>query len=501
MKEYHIVGGGTSSWMLAQALLKYTKDKVTLINSTKIEKIGVGESSIPMMINYLDWCGLNTAEFIKATGASIKLGIMYSRWKQDDVDFGHLFGGKWYDLNVLKLQKLKYDDLNRYLTDNYFHIENNTIANDLLSSSKGYGLHFSSEKVIDYYRENCEVYDRFTFIKDHITDIKFDDEGHIESIKGDDREYRVGFLFDNTGFNGLINDNVDSNWYDASHILFNNKVIVIRRPYREKENPNNYTENKRMDYGWQWHIALRDDVSFGYVFSGDYIDFDQAEQELRTEIDEFTEPVKRRISFNGGYHETLLNKNYCLMGLSAGFFEPLEATHIGTTQRQIIEITNLIQTGKLELPNYQKLYNTQMINWNKQVMHFISMVYQLCEFNHTEYWQDIHRRRCDSLDRLLENLEDFIPGFDLMFGKFDVVQMLNGYNYCMSLPTVNISNMYKTEFIPSKAQEFYKNDQKKSHRDFLDDLNVDNEWQYTEYGKQFPDSLKSTLGVYGGPKK
>ena len=466
MKECHIVGGGTSSWMLAYALLIRTEYKVTLINSDKIEKIGVGESTVPLMMHFLDFCKINFTEFIIKTGASIKLGIVYTGWRQDGVEFEHLFGGKWYDANVLGISKLKYDKMNRYLTDSYYHIQENTIANDLLSSTRGFALHFSAEKVVDFFLEKCKEHDNFMFISDHITDVEFDENDKVKTLKTEHRDIPVEFLFDCTGFNGLLNKIVDNKWVDSSELLFNNRAIVLRRPYKEKENIRNYTENKRMDYGWRWQIHLQNDISYGYVFSSKYINFDEAEEELRKELVEFSEiPIARKLEFKSGYYETILHKNYCLIGLSAGFFEPIEATHLGVVQRQIIAIVNHMLTDKLQLPSYQKIYNKHMINYNNQIKNFIGMIYQFCEFDHTDYWKDVQKRKHDSLSLILKNMEN-TTGFDLMFGKLDITQILNGYNVPMGIPIDNWEHLYVPEESPSGALEFYENDQKKINKFF-----------------------------------
>ena len=72
-----IVGGGTAGWNAA-ALLSRTLSKVvsvTLVESDDIGIVGVGEATIPPIINFNNALGFNEADFLKATQGSIKLGI------------------------------------------------------------------------------------------------------------------------------------------------------------------------------------------------------------------------------------------------------------------------------------------------------------------------------------------------------------------------------------------------------------------------------------------
>ena len=83
IKNVVIAGGGTAGW-IAAALLNKVLGKViniTLIESSSIGTIGVGEATIPPIIQLNNALGINEQDFINATNASIKLGIEFENWK------------------------------------------------------------------------------------------------------------------------------------------------------------------------------------------------------------------------------------------------------------------------------------------------------------------------------------------------------------------------------------------------------------------------------------
>src|SRR5918998_151957 len=89
-----IAGGGTAGWMAAAAIARTLGDVVelTLVESDAIGTIGVGESTIPPLVTYNRLLGINEAEFMRATSATFKLGIMFDHWKEKGHNYFHSFG-------------------------------------------------------------------------------------------------------------------------------------------------------------------------------------------------------------------------------------------------------------------------------------------------------------------------------------------------------------------------------------------------------------------------
>src|SRR6185369_423235 len=71
-----IVGGGTAGWMTAASLahrLERLGLTITLVESSAVGTIGVGEATVPAIRRYFQSLGLNTFELMKPTNGTIKL--------------------------------------------------------------------------------------------------------------------------------------------------------------------------------------------------------------------------------------------------------------------------------------------------------------------------------------------------------------------------------------------------------------------------------------------
>ena len=89
-----IVGGGTAGWMTAALLSKlFTRGyTIRLVESDDIGTIGVGEATIPAIRTYNTLAGVDTAEMIRATKATFKLGIEFVNWRDIGSSYIHGFG-------------------------------------------------------------------------------------------------------------------------------------------------------------------------------------------------------------------------------------------------------------------------------------------------------------------------------------------------------------------------------------------------------------------------
>ena len=83
IKNLVIVGGGTAGWMSAAAfsrIIGTQNCKVTLIESRQIGTVGVGEATIPPIVEFNNLLGINSDEMIRETNGTFKLGIEFINW-------------------------------------------------------------------------------------------------------------------------------------------------------------------------------------------------------------------------------------------------------------------------------------------------------------------------------------------------------------------------------------------------------------------------------------
>ena len=89
-----IVGGGSAGWMTAATLIKAfpTRD-IRVIESPIIKNIGVGESTLGQINEWLDFLDIKDEDFMSFTKASYKLSIRFEDfYKKGDRGFHYPFG-------------------------------------------------------------------------------------------------------------------------------------------------------------------------------------------------------------------------------------------------------------------------------------------------------------------------------------------------------------------------------------------------------------------------
>ena len=127
IRKILIVGGGTAGWFTAAFLSRLlerpgqTACEISLIEASDIPTVGVGEATIPPILQFFHRLGLPEAEFMRACQASFKLGIKYAGWTEHGPEryFYHPFfiGGtsRLLDFSNLWLWKtLKGSESSRY---------------------------------------------------------------------------------------------------------------------------------------------------------------------------------------------------------------------------------------------------------------------------------------------------------------------------------------------------------------------------------------------------
>ena len=90
--EIVIVGGGTAGWLTALiASARHPNHNITVVESSKIGVIGVGESTTghftDILLNLTTNFGCDLQEFIVETGATLKYAIKHKGWTNNIDDY------------------------------------------------------------------------------------------------------------------------------------------------------------------------------------------------------------------------------------------------------------------------------------------------------------------------------------------------------------------------------------------------------------------------------
>ena len=104
-----VVGGGPAGWMAAAALARFiapSGKRVVVVESEAIGIVGVGEGTIPPILEFNHQLGIDEAEFLRETHASYKLGIDFVGWTHEDDRYFHQFGQIGRPLNGVPFYQL-----------------------------------------------------------------------------------------------------------------------------------------------------------------------------------------------------------------------------------------------------------------------------------------------------------------------------------------------------------------------------------------------------------
>jgi tryptophan halogenase len=339
MKEIRrvvIAGGGTAGWMAAAALSQQFHGllDMVLVESEEIGTVGVGESTIPPIRTFHKLLGIGEQEFMRATAATFKLGILFENWGRIGERYIHPFGeagrSTWScsfhhfwlhgQARGIKAELGEYcleheaAKAGKFITGpnaqiNYaYHLDASVYAKFLRKYSEKFGVRRVEGKIKEV-RQNAE-------------------SGYVESLVLESGQVIEGDLFiDCTGFRGLlIEQTLKTGYEDWNHWLPCDRAVAVQTESTGPAVP--YTRAIAHEAGWRWRIPLQHRVGNGLVYCSSHMSDEQATEKLLREVEGKTIVQPRVIRFRTGRRRNAWNKNVIAVGLANGFVEPLESTSI-----------------------------------------------------------------------------------------------------------------------------------------------------------------------------
>lgn len=354
-KSIVVVGGGTAGWMTAAALARFVghKVKITLIESSDIGTVGVGEATIPPIRNFNAILGLDEAEFVRETKGTYKLGIEFCDWVKPGHSYFHPFGvygpslhqpnffhqwlraragGKVPDLNDFSLCSLA-------ARAGRFAPQGRDPAS--IQATLTSAFHFDAGLYAAYLRKFAEARN-VRRIDQKVQSVRQSSEtGDIEAVILESGEAVHGdFFVDCTGFRGLlIEQTLKTGYEDWSAYLPADRALAVPTAKAGPAVP--FTRSTAQLGGWQWRIPLQHRTGNGYVYSSQFLSDEAAHETLMANLDAPALADAKPLRFVTGRRKKLWNKNVVAIGLASGFLEPLESTSI-----------HLIQTGITKLLDF-----------------------------------------------------------------------------------------------------------------------------------------------------
>jgi len=390
-----IAGGGTAGWMVAAALSK-TLGKlldIKLIESDEIGTVGVGEATIPTLMNYHNLLEINEQEFMAATQATFKLGISFENWRDRNEDYIHSFGLTGTDHWTAGFQHFWMKGRERKLAGDYgdYCLELKAAQEGrfahLPRNGMNYAYHMDASRYARYLRKFSEGFGA-TRIEAKIAQVNIDAAtGDIASLQLDSGAQIEGDLFiDCTGFRGmLIGQAMKVDYEDWSHWLHCDSAIAVQTASTGPAVP--YTRSIARDAGWQWRIPLQHRVGNGIVYASRYIDDEQARQSLLANVDGALLTDPRVLKFRPGQRYQTWKGNCVAIGLASGFLEPIESTSIHLIQRGIIRLMQMFPATGICQSDIDE-YNKQTATEIQHIRDFIILHYHVTNRRDTPFWRD-----------------------------------------------------------------------------------------------------------------
>ncbi|TCP35065.1 tryptophan halogenase family protein [Sphingomonas sp. BK235] len=342
-----IAGGGTAGWLAAALLTRQLGGMiaVTLVESEEIGTVGVGESTIPTVRAFHGLIGVDEEDFVRATGASYKLGISFEGWSRADERYFHSFGTVGQSTWMAEFHHFWLEaraqgvaaDLGAYCVEHEAARAERFAGRP--DASLNYAFHFDAARYARYLRERCES-DGLFRIEGRIDRAERDAEGDIAAlVMADGRRVEGDLFIDCTGFRALlIGETLGVGYEDWTHWLPTDRAIAVQTAATGPAVP--YTRAIAHDAGWQWRIPLQHRLGNGIVYSGAHLSDDAARARL---LDTVTGEVliePRLIRFRTGRRARAWERNCVALSLASGFVEPLESTSIHLI---MIALTRLLQ--------------------------------------------------------------------------------------------------------------------------------------------------------------
>jgi tryptophan halogenase len=442
-KQLHIViiGGGTAGWFTAAAFSKFKafKDvKITLIESPSIPRIGVGESVTPHIQAFFDALEVPKHHWMQNSGSTYKYANRFVDWGNDRPEhFGFTYTNdikylyketevtnqsQWKidpssyrntDLFIRLLQDKKINKFDQYFNSQYHYMEKNVAPWDndqyLLNPLLSWTQHINAEKCAEYMRDYIAI-PNGTEHKQCLVKQVVKNGNCIDHLILENEEIINADLFvDASGWHKVLIKELgwEEKMYTQAPI---DRAIVCQLDYNDPATEmTNYTETIGQPHGWQFRIGLYHRIGCGYCFSSSHVSDEKAmEQYLLTTNSNNKRFDPKIIKWTPKRLEKMADGNTVAIGLSCGFYEPMEAN-------LLYIVVSSIRRLLLTFDNYQKTkvfdfsaFNDKMTYAIDDIADFIKVHYTLSPRTDTDFWNDMREigRKENHKDILYQKYND-----------------------------------------------------------------------------------------------
>jgi tryptophan halogenase len=327
--------------------------RITLVESSAVGTIGVGEATVPAIRRYFQSLGLNAFEVMKATNGTVKLAIEFDGWRREGHSFMHPFGRYGLEAGPVAFHHL-WNRLRR--AGDPGELDEYSIGAQLARAGRvllppddprvdfehfDWAVHFDASRFATFLRSFAEARG-VRRIDARVADVSTEGES-IRGVRLDSGETLQGELYiDCSGFHRLLIEKaLHSGFVDWRHWLLCDRAVALPCTAASPEDIAPYTRSRALDAGWTWRIPLQNRVGNGYVYSSDHLTDEQAVATLRAQLEGEALADPNFVRFRAGHVRRFWIGNCVSIGLASGFLEPLESTSISLIQMGIDKLLHL----------------------------------------------------------------------------------------------------------------------------------------------------------------
>ncbi len=387
-----IVGGGTAGWLAAMMLTdvaarRKLPTRVTVIESSKIGTIGVGEGTTAVFRQMLRHFKIDEEEFLAATGATIKYGIRHRDWRR----LGHSYDGPIDDPHLVAHGA----PLHNYAIAAGRSVGEAHLFQHLLNARRApfavkdgrnvpagpfhHAYHFDQALAGRFLRSKAKGIE---IIDDQVAGVEKGEGGITALVMESGQRVEGDFFLDCTGFRRALVKELGAEWVSYRDVLPVNRAMPFWVDLKDGEEIDPCTLAWAQKNGWMWWIPTQGRYGAGYVYSDAHTTPEEAKAEIEAALGYEIHP-RNDIRIDAGRQKEVWIRNCVAVGLSSSFLEPLEATSIHGTVVQIMLLSEWI-----DQPVGRDLYNATVARQVDDFRDFIRLHY-VSERRDTPFWRDV----------------------------------------------------------------------------------------------------------------
>jgi 2-polyprenyl-6-methoxyphenol hydroxylase-like FAD-dependent oxidoreductase len=398
-RRFVIVGGGTAGW-LAALMLSHEAQRsganwhVTVIESSRLGTIGVGEGTTAVFRQMLQRLGLDEMAFLRETGATIKYGIRHRDWRR----LGHHYDGPIDDPHQAIGLGGGDNILDDFSVANGQPVGSTHLFQHLITGNrapfalgqKGYvpagpfhhAFHFDQALAGQFLRRNAKG---IHLVDDEVQAVQRGPDGDITALSlASGAQVQGDFFIDCTGFRRRLIGEMGSKWVSYANVLPLNRAMPfwLDIPLGAEISP--VTIAWAQKSGWMWMIPTQERMGCGYVYSDAHTTSEEAKAEIEGVLGHEIAP-RNDIKIDAGRLDTSWRGNCVALGLASSFLEPLEATSIHGT---IVQLTLLLSVLAKPNDRARDAFNAACARQVDDFRDFIRLHY-VSERRDSAFWCDV----------------------------------------------------------------------------------------------------------------